>query len=455
MRMWAFKRRLEYGSYVFAFFALVLTGVYFSYFYSPSSCFDNEQNNGEAGTDCGGACVRICAFEVTPLKVVWAESFKVFPDQYNALAYIENKNKAAATPELRYTFRLYGQNGLITERTNTTIIPPDSVYPIFEGRIKTNGEEVIRTEIELDDPELWLPATIGRGQFVTQNFNLIGADLTPRLNVKVSNVELTEAKNVEVVATIFDASGNPLTASQTFVDIFAPRSDEDLVFTWPIPIAKTVRSCEVPTDVVVGIDLSGSMNNDSDNPPEPISSVLTAASSFTKRLRAEDQVSVVTFATQASVVTQLTMSIETANDTISGLTIDPKEESGSTNTGAALRLARAELGSERHNTDARKVLVLLTDGLATAPSPDPDTFALSEAEALRNEDVEIYTIGLGNEVNQQFLRDISGDGDKAYYAPTTADLNKIYDNISTSLCEAGAARIDIIPKTDTNFTPLR
>lgn len=454
-RRWAFKRRVEYGSYLFLIIAVVVTTVYFSKFYTPNSCFDATQNNDERGVDCGGSCVRICPFDVTPLQVVWAKSFMVFPDQYNSVAYIENKNLVASTPELRYTFRLYGENGLITERSDSTIVPPDSVYPIFEGGIKTNGEEVIRTEIELEEPELWLPATIGRDQFVTKDIDLVNADGTPRLNVTLNNTELTEAKDVLVVATIFDAAGNPLTASQTFVDVFAPRSDEQLVFTWPIPIAKTIRSCEVPSDVVVAIDLSGSMNNDGNNPPEPISSVLVAAESFVERLRAHDQVSVITFATEAMINLELTNDFSTAAQTINGLSISPQEETGSTNTGAALRHARAELGSPRHSTEARKVLVLLTDGLATAPDPNPEAFAISEANALKGEEVEIYTIGLGTEVNRTFLQTIAEDSTNSYLAATSADLNEIYTAISTSICEAGAARIDVIPKTDTNFTPLR
>lgn len=455
MRTWALKRRVEYGSYVFLLLAIVVAGGYLKYFYTPSSCFDNEMNNDERAVDCGGSCVRICAFDVIPLEVVWVESFQVFPDQYNAVAYIQNKNKFASTPELNYTFKLFSEDGLIAEVSNTTILPPDSVYPIFEGRIRTNGEEVVRTEIEIEDSLLWQPATIGRDQFVTRDFDLIAADLAPRLNVTLANTELTEAKNVEVVATIFDASGRPLTASQTFVEIFAPRSDENLVFTWPVPISKTVRSCEVPTDVVVGIDLSGSMNNDGGDPPEPISSVLEAASNFVERLREKDQVSVATFATNATIETALTGDVAMTKQTIESLTISPSEENGSTNTGDVLRRVRAELGSPRHNPDARKVLVLLTDGLATAPDPNPEGFAIEEARDLKNENVEIYTVGLGEEVNKNFLSRISDEPKNAYFAASIEDLNEIYSNISTSLCEAGAARIDIIPKTDANFTPLR
>ena len=74
------------------------------------------------------------------------------------------------------------------------------------------------------------------------------------------------------------------------------------MFTWPRPIAKTLRSCDVPTDIVVAVDLSGSMNNDGGTPPQPISGAIAAARDFALRLAPDDQASVVTFASGATTV---------------------------------------------------------------------------------------------------------------------------------------------------------
>lgn len=455
-RWWAFWRRFQYGGGLFSILLLIGVGVYYNYIYQPPGCFDGEQNGDERGVDCGGSCVRICAADVTQPYIQWVEAFKIVDGQYNALAYIENRNKQASTPELGYTFTFYDETGgVITERSGNTILPPDSVYPVFEGRVMTSGKAVDRIEMTLSEPELWLPATIGRDQFQSEAVDLIGADIRPRLTAEIENKELTEAQNVEIVATIFDRDDNPLTASQTYIDIFAPRSTETIVFTWPEPIAKTLRSCDVPTDAVVAIDLSGSMNNDNDNPPEPISSVIAAASTFAGQFRVADQLALVTFATGATLNAPLTGESNTIAAEIEGLSIDPSEETGSTNTGAAIEKARAELASVRHNDNARKVLILLTDGLATAPDPDPDQFALTAAAAIKADNVEVFTIGLGEEVNMDFLRAIADEPSQAYNAATTNDLAAIYSQITSAICEAGPARIDIIPKTDANFAPLR
>ena len=454
-RSWAFWRRVQYGTGFGLFWVCIFSVVYMVYLYNPPSCFDNTQNGEERGVDCGGACTRICLFEIMQPTSVWARSFRVHDGQYNAVAYIENKNRVAATPEISYTFSLYDEQGLITERSGVTILPPDSVYPIFEARIDTQGRTPTQTFIALGEAELWLPAHAADSQFTVKNRQLFNADSKPRLEAILQNNELTEIEEVEVIATIFDARGNALTSSRTFIDNFPARSEQTAVFTWPEPIAKTVRSCEVPTDVVVAVDLSGSMNNDQDNPPEPITSVLKAAQAFIGRLQTDDQAGLVTFATQATTENGLTEALGDVVAVVKGLSIAPEEEVGNTNTGDAFVHSLAELTSERHNQEARKVLVLLTDGLATAPDEEPEEYALEKAQEAKDAGINIYTIGLGENVNMEFVRELAGAPNQAYRALSVGDVDRIYQTITAEICEDGAAVIHIVPKTDDAFEVLQ
>jgi Mg-chelatase subunit ChlD len=451
---WAFWRRTQY----FAFFAMVLMLLsalfYMKVLYTAPTCTDGKQNGDELGIDCGGGCTKICAFEAVAPIVDWTRSFRITDGQYNAVAYVENRNKVAATPELHYTFSLYDDQGLITERSGTTVLPPDSVYPIFEGRIATNGRVPTRTFLDIEDPAEWLPATYGRDQFTVLERTLTGADSAPRLSATIRNNDLLEAQQVEVIATIFDKSRNALTSSRTIVDHFAPRSDTNVIFTWPEPIAKTVRSCEVPTDVVVAIDLSGSMNDDGGTPPEPVSSVFTAAKSFIGRLKEGDQVGLVTFATNATAVASLSGDRVGAAATVAGLAIAPKEETGATNTGEAFMRASDLFASAAHNPNARKVLVILTDGKATAPNEDPEVFALTAASSTKAAGIEVYAIGLGANVNYDFVKALASDDAHAYQVLQTADIDRIYQNITSAICEDGPAIIEIIPKTAASFETL-
>ncbi len=453
-RPWAFWRRVQYGTGFGLFLTCIFALIYFGYVYEPASCLDGSKNGDEAGVDCGGSCSRICTFTVEQPEAKWARSFRVREGEYNAVAYIINRNRIAASPEVRYTFSLYDAQGLITERSGTTVLPPDSEYPVFEARIYTEERIPTQTFIEIEPVDMWLPAKVGRDQFTVLDRQLFDADGEPKLKTKIKNNALTEAGEVEVVATIFDAKGNALTSSRTFVDNFAPRSEVEAVFTWPEPIAKTVRSCEVPTDVALAIDLSGSMNSDSIEPPQPLTAVLAAAQSFVKRLRDTDQVSIVTFATGARLVQSLTHNHTAVAEGVVRLAIDPKEEVGSTNQGEALVELRKELNSSRHSKEARKIAILLTDGLATAPDEKPEEYALLRANELKDSGVILFTIGLGAAVNMDFVTALASEPSFAYQAVTKEDVDRIYKLITGSLCEDGAAVIDIVPKTDAAFAPI-
>lgn len=461
-RPWA-KRRRGIILGVFASICLLfLTSVYFNNFYTAPNCFDGKENGSEAGRDCGGSCVRICAFEVLPPKVVWTNSFKINEGQYNSVAYIENPNQFAGSPEMKYTFILKNGEEVVAERSGMTILPPNSVYPIFEGRIFTaDGAPITETEIRIEPPELWQPARLGAEQFRTRDISITNSDVRPRLDVTLQNTSIESAKDIEIVATIFNSEGEPVTASQTVVESFAGESTQDITFTWPNPIAKTVRSCVIPTDVAMVIDLSGSMNNDNEDPPQPLRDALRAASTFANNLGEQDGLSLVTFASTATLVSPLTKNFTSVSNTILNLTINPAEEVGYTNTVAALEVAASELNSANHNPDARRAMVLLTDGLPT--DPDDSRAIVSEAETLAAEldlsGIEIYAIGLGESVDRDFVRTIASSPDTAFFAPTgaslEADLANIYATITGSLCETGPTRIDVIAKTAANFTPLR
>ncbi|MEZ4195050.1 MAG: vWA domain-containing protein [Candidatus Paceibacterota bacterium] len=474
-RPWAFWRRLVYGTGFASFWLVVGVVVYFTSFYSPANCFDNIQNGGEGGVDCDGQCVRICAVSVIPPSVVWVDSFKIVDGQYNAVAYVENKNSQASTRDLKYTIKLLDQGTLIAEREGVTILPPNSVYPIFEGRILTEGGRApTETLIEIAEADLWLPATIGRDQFRVLDIDLTNADSRPRLSTSIENTALINAEDVEVVATIFDARGKAVTASQTFIDNFDARSTREVVFTWPNSIAKTVRSCEVPSDIMLVLDRSGSMTADGVNPPEPLTSAKLAAKAFVNQVKNDNLLGLVSYATTPT----SPLEQELTNDkSVLATAIDEvvmgKDGVQYTNMGDAFKVALAELTSARHRPDARKVIIFLTDGDVTRPV-NPETgladrdyaakYAEEMASIAKAKDTTIYTIGFGKFFagedasiarDKELIKNLASEPSLYFEAPTVSDLARVYEQIASGLCEDGPSRIEVITKTSTNFTPLR
>ena len=457
IRPWAIWRRTLYMSGFLVVVGTMAATWYFTAIHETPTCFDEKKNGYESGIDCGGSCVRICAADLMAPEILWAQSFKIADGQYNTVAYIDNRNQLAGTPNLSYTFDLLSNGEVVATRSGVVSLPPKTTYPLFEGRIFVDsGKPITETRLTIDPSPLWLPGKVSYGQFSKLNQDLVSADSRPRLNVEIENSGLTEANDVEVVATIFNAAGQPVTASQTFVESIEARETKDIVFTWQAPIARTVKSCIVPTDVALVIDLSGSMNNDGENPPQPLTDTLEAASQFTRDLSLKDQVSLITFATKAITNTTLTNSHDSVSETVSSLVIGPPEESGFTNTQAAIELAAAELNSERHNEDARRVIVLLTDGLPTSSSTeDVVNPAIAAAKKANSSGVEIHAIGLGDGVDKNFISAIASSPENAHFAVSGDILSAVYKKITSELCESGAARIDVISKPVASFESMQ
>jgi Mg-chelatase subunit ChlD len=451
-RPWALRRKFVYLSGVLAFLLFVCAIVYAVFFYTPASCFDGTQNGGERGVDCGGACERVCRNDIEDPVVKWARAFRVSPGVYNAAAHVENRNLGVGAEDIAYRFTLYDDRGdVITTVEDTTTLPPGNVYAIFEDRIPTGDRIPIKTTLEFVVDTPWTKMEQGKEQFYVQSKELKSADFKPRLDASILNRSLDDARDVEAIATIFDARGSPLTASRTIVPLFKAQEERRVTFTWPEPIAKTVRSCVVPSDVMLAIDLSGSINDDGGTPPEPLETVLRAASGFAKRLKEQDQVGIATFATEAFIVEQLSTDRSRIAERVRALAVEPKEERGSTNTGDGLKAGIVELLSPRHNPNARKVIVLLTDGKANAPEGKdvkPEPYAQALAQEALDRGVEVYTIGLGSTVNTEFLASLATTPKHSFQAVTSATLDAIYRTISESLCEDGAAVIDIITKVN-------
>ncbi len=446
-RAWAFWRRLQYIVLGLVILGLLSALVYVLFIKRAPTCTDGLQNGEERGVDCGGACQRVCPFDVEAPIVKWSRSFKITNGFYNAVAYVENHNVTVGTKRLAYTFKLVDSaGGTIAEKSGTTFLPPDSIYPIFEGRIATGDREPAQTFITLQPVTEWENFSANREQFIVNSRALFGVDSKPRLDASLTNTSLEDERDVEIITTIFDAAGTALTASRTVVPLFEGRAEKKVVFTWPEPIAKTLRSCETPSDVIMAIDLSGSMNNDGGTPPEPITSSLAAASAFAKRLGAGDQIGIVTFATQGKLARTLVQDKVAAGVAITALSIDPKEETGSTNIGDGIIYATEEFASPRHSRDARKVLVLFTDGKATAPDPDPNAYALAAVQKAKDAGITIFTIGLGNDLDESLLTSLASTPKERYLAADTKSLDTIYRLISTAICEEGPAVIDIVPK---------
>jgi len=202
-------------------------------------------------------------------------------------------------------------------------------------------------------------------------------------------------------------------------------------------------------DVALVIDRSGSMDDLGTTPPQPLTDVKNNALYFVGQLGKNDRHALISFANEASqpVDAMLGVDLGTIERTINSISI-ATSSAQNTNIGAGILAAREELNSTRHREGADKALVLLTDGVPTLPerigiNDYPKTYALESAELIRKDNISIYTIGLGKDVDIDFLKALATTTAEAYFVPSTKELNNIYKQIATKICKTNFAEVDI------------
>jgi Mg-chelatase subunit ChlD len=450
---WAAKRQISYFL-VFMVIFVVLVGIpLFSLWYHKPTCTDNIQNGGEQGVDCGGSCTRLCPTFVIRPVVEWQQAFEVGSGVYSAVAYVQNPNLNAEAFSVPYTFSFRdGANTIVAERKGSAYIPPGKNFAIFESNIPIPPNTAIHTTFDFTASFDWQKtAGTTTPQVLVKNQHVLGLAQAPTITADLQNATFEDFGRIDVTAIVYDTEGNAVAASKTYVDHLDKQSLAHVAFTWPLPFSGQVTSCQQPTDIVLDIDRSGSMASDGKNPPEPLTSVKNAALSFVNGLSNRGKISVVSFATDASspIDQVLTSDVPSVRDAINGIEIG----TGSTqytNIADALQHSIDELSTNRHTSSSKQAIVLLTDGKPTYPEKKGDpTYAADTALALardaQSKGIEIFTIGLGKDIDQDFLKSVSGFDERFFQAPSRQDLLSVYSQIGSSLCKLGPAKVEIIP----------
>lgn len=461
MNDWAMRRKSIYLGVTFLLLGIVVFGFFWKFWYKSPVCNDGIKNGDETGVDCGGSCSLICKdYAFSPIIRWDPRIFEISPGVWSVLVYVENPNTNAEATYLPYTFTLYDSNNqIVATRTSATILPKRKTVGIFEGPINLPQDRRPRRAIfEIGGSVVWQKDILPNPELEIRHSPLTRIDSFPRIEAQVINRSIDDVKNLELVVSIFDGRDNAIAASRTFIDKIAKNESRDVFFTWPKPFNLGERACSKPSNVMLAIDRSGSMASLGSKPPEPLTSVKNAASYFVEQLKSSDRVGLVSFSSQASEVPDnlLSNDFESIKEEISSIDI-AQDGTQYTNIYEALRSSWAELMSPRVVEPSSKVIVLLTDGRATFPkNPNGKTeeddisyaedLARKEAEQIKLSGIDIFTIGLGNNVSEEFLRAIATKKDNFFYAPTIEELKDIYSKISSDICKEVPARIEITYK---------
>ncbi len=439
MASWSAKRRFTYGGGLILLLALILGGGFWKIIYKAPTCTDGFQNGEEKGVDCGGACKNICSSDTVSPIVLWSKIFNISGDVYSAVAYVENPNLTSKNSRATYKFGIYDSNNkLITTVEGETSIPKGKKFAVFETGIVLKNQKPKSADFQFLSYGPW-EKDESRGIDVTLNYStLLFASTTPRITGTIANNSTATIGEVELVVLVLDNNENVVAASRSFVDNLLKKSTQDFVFTWPKPFNLGVEACLNPVDVDLVLDKSGSMKSESSDPPEPFTTVLATARNFIKNLSTDDQIAITSFGTNSNQESLLSLNKESAIQTINSLFLSTTTLE-QTNITGGLTNAMQELSSSRSRQFSKKVLILLTDGVPTEPqkigeSTYPATSALLKSDEIKSSGIILYTIGLGKNVNEDFLKNLSTDPTHYFFAPSKDNLSDIYSKIGSSIC---------------------
>lgn len=223
----------------------------------------------------------------------------------------------------------------------------------------------------------------------------------------------------------------------------------------PLQLGEAVQPPQVGRDLMLALDLSGSMSEpDMDLGGRPVDRLTAAKAVLADFLdrRGGDRVGLIVFGRSAYALTPLTHDLATVRqqlvDSVIGLA--GQETAIGDAIGLAVKRLRSDPEMQRNaavgaNPDAQQhVLILLTDGVNTAGLLEP----IKAAELARDADVRVHTVafggegslslfgfqlpmpGAGDEIDEATLRKIAEQtGGRFFRARDTAELAGIYAEI--------------------------
>lgn len=192
-------------------------------------------------------------------------------------------------------------------------------------------------------------------------------------------------------------------------------------------------------DIVVAIDISGSMRAEDFQPKNRLEVAKRTVAEFIEG-RPSDRIGLVVFASLAATRSPLTLDHEMLAQFLDGLDFAPPDQEGT-----AIGLGLATALNRLRSSDARsKVVTLVTDGRNNRGQIGPK----AAADAARALGVKVYTIGVGSdgevpipvgamgrrnvriELDEELLNEIADNTGGRYFRATDADgLKRVFQTI--------------------------
>ena len=184
----------------------------------------------------------------------------------------------------------------------------------------------------------------------------------------------------------------------------------------------------IPMDIALVIDCSGSMNRG-----RKLHNAKKAAIRFLDDIDPSFRVGLVSFQNRATVEMTLTEDFRELSRKINAL-----NAGGGNNDEEAIAFAQDRVLADSQNI---KVLVLLADG-----RPAYRDAMLREAARAKRQDIQMITIGVGNDVDSDLLKQVASTPENYYFVEESVQLESTFTTIASRLVTESSGRTTGITK---------
>ncbi len=237
-------KQVIYGIVYLVFFSLIVFLIYLAFFRPAPTCFDNKQNQGETGIDCGGPCASCEIKTLLPVESNWVKYFSN-DNQTVIAAEIKNPNLKWAADSFSYTFDIYGENGAkLKTLTKNSFIYAGEIKYLVEV-LDVDFKNIISVKISFSNTN-WVAADeFAKPTVQAREIKTEPASQDPsRVTVSgfVANNNAFPLSKVRVVGFLFNSGGLQISASKTELENIAAFKEELFKLNFPKNISLPTTS---------------------------------------------------------------------------------------------------------------------------------------------------------------------------------------------------------------------
>lgn len=244
-------KQFIYGSIYLIVFTAFVYGAYVLFIYvRPASCFDNRQNQGEKGVDCGGPCEPCGLKLVQDIATSTPQILEIDSNRVSILAEIRNFNQDFGAENFSYNLNFYDFSGKqIKSILGNSFIYAGEIKNIIEPLVEIPFSTIARSEILVSNVS-WIPSEkFVKPETEAREIKIEELDGTVSVRGLLINNGAFRLRQIGVSAIVFNKSGLRLGISKTAlqdIDAFGQR-----VFSITIPIGDRAIIDSRLTKVVV------------------------------------------------------------------------------------------------------------------------------------------------------------------------------------------------------------